>query len=102
MANPALTSLFSTWVFGYTLFLPFPIYAAALWLYANTIIRMLKVKEEVAYGLIFIFLAGRNLQSVYLTLIAILGIFLIISYVHLGKKVGVGIDQGIREQKMVE
>ena len=102
LANPALTSLFSTWVFGYTLFLPFPIYAAALWLYANTIIRMLNVKEEVAYGLIFIFLAGRNLQSVYLTLIAILGIFLIISYVHLGKKVGVGIDQGIREQKMVE
>ena len=102
LANPVLTSLFSTWVFGYTLFLPFPIYAAALWLYANTIIRMLKVKEEVVYGLLFIFLAGRNLQSVYLTLIAILGISLIISYVNLGKKMGAGIDQDIREQTMVE
>jgi hypothetical protein len=47
---------------------------------------MLKVKKEVAYGLLLIFIAGRNLESVYLTLLAILGIFLLIQTVHLGKK----------------
>jgi|TARA_B100001971_G_scaffold9273_1_gene7615 hypothetical protein len=86
LLNPALTSLFSTWVFGYNLFLPFPFYVAALWLYADLIIRMLKVKNEMVYGLLFIFIAGRNLESVYLTLLAILGIFLIIQNVHLEKK----------------
>jgi hypothetical protein len=58
----------------------------ALWFYADLIIRMLKVKKEVAYGLLLIFIAGRNLESVYLTLLAILGIFLLIQTVHLGKK----------------
>ena len=86
LLNPALTSLSSTWIFGYNLFLPFPFYIAALWLYADLIIRMLKVKKEVVYGLLFIFIAGRNLESVYLTLLAILGIFLLIQNVHLEKK----------------
>lgn len=102
LTNPALTALFSTWVFGYTLFLPFPLYAAALWLYADTIIRMLKVKEEVAYGLLFIFLAGRNLQSVYLTLLAILGVFLLTRHAHLQKKVNAGSDQDRREKELVK
>ena len=86
LLNPAIISLYSTWVFGYNLFLPFPFYMVALWLYADLIIRMLKVKKEVAYGLLLIFIAGRNLESVYLTLLAILGIFLLIQTVHLGKK----------------
>ena len=86
LLNPALTSLFSTWVFGYNLFLPFPFYVVVLWLYADLIIRMLKVKKEVAYGLLLIFIAGRNLDSVYLISLSILGIFLLIQNVHLEKK----------------
>jgi hypothetical protein len=86
LLNPAIISLYSTWVFGYNLFLPFPFYVVVLWLYADLIIRMLKVKKEVAYGLLLIFIAGRNLDSVYLILLSILGIFLLIQNVHLEKK----------------
>ncbi len=101
LVNPGLTALFSTWVFGFTLYLPFPLYAIAIWLYADTIIKMLEVKEEVAFGLLFIFLAGRNLQSVYLTLLAIIGIFLLTRYAYFKKKVDVGSDQRRKEKGVV-
>lgn len=77
LRSPWLTSTISTWTLGFTLFLPFPFYTVALWLYCYTLLDTFRTNRRVAYSLILILLAGRTLQLTYLNLLAILGLLLL-------------------------
>lgn len=74
LLNPWATSTLAMLTLGFSLILPFPIYTIALWLYSFVTLGLLGKRKHVAYGLLLILLAGRNLQSTYLALIAITGL----------------------------
>lgn len=80
VGNSWLVSIISMWTLGFTLFLPFPIYLMALGGALLLIATNLRSHPELAYGLLFLLLAGRLMQLTYLNLLGILGFFLVAKY----------------------
>lgn len=77
VGNPWITAIITTWTTGFTLYLPFPAYALALFLFIYGVGMISQKERIVAYGLILVFLAGRALQLTYLNLLAVLGVLLV-------------------------
>ncbi|MFQ5816242.1 MAG: hypothetical protein ACE5G7_07075 [Candidatus Hydrothermarchaeaceae archaeon] len=68
---------FSLWSVGFTLYLPYQIYAIALLLFSSAIIRLLSRGRSAGYGLAFLFIAGYTFQLTYQQLLLILGFVLL-------------------------
>ncbi|MFQ5871764.1 MAG: hypothetical protein ACE5IB_06370 [Candidatus Geothermarchaeales archaeon] len=82
LRSPWITSILATWTVGFTLFLPFPIYAAAIGVYLYLIMTSHGKGTKLHYAFLLIFLGGRMLQLTYLNLLAILGVFLLRQELH--------------------
>lgn len=76
LANPWIASIMAVWTLGFTLYLPFPFYPVAIWLFFYSIVSLPKDRKGLAYGLLLILLAGHLMQLTYLNLLAILGMVL--------------------------
>ncbi|MEE9594402.1 MAG: hypothetical protein V3V92_03285, partial [Candidatus Hydrothermarchaeales archaeon] len=75
--NPKMTAILSIWGIGLTLYLPYQLYAIALWLFASALIRLLSRGRSTGYGLAFLFIAGYTFQLTYQQLLLILGFVLL-------------------------
>lgn len=72
--DPYMLSLVSTWSLGWNLYLPFPLYAIAIWLFSYTVLENIRKRPHVSYGLGLIFIAGYAISLNYQVLEAILGV----------------------------
>ncbi len=73
LRSPWLVSIISMWTLGFIFHLPFPFYLAAFAALLLLIVANIRVNPNLAYGLIFLMLAGRMMQLTYLNLLGILG-----------------------------
>ncbi|MFQ5683693.1 MAG: hypothetical protein ACE5HC_10535 [Candidatus Binatia bacterium] len=74
LLDPYMLSLVATWSLGWTLYLPAPLYAIAIWLFSYTVLENIRIRPYVGYGLGLIFIAGYGISLSYQVLDAILGI----------------------------
>lgn len=72
-----MTAIFSIWSLGFTLFLPYPLYALAIWLFSFTLIKLISQGRFAGYGLAFIFIAGYAFWLSYHNLLSLLGLLLL-------------------------
>ncbi|MBI4496665.1 MAG: hypothetical protein HY689_02040 [Chloroflexi bacterium] len=75
--RPWTIASLTVWTFGFTLFLPAPVYALALWSFLYTVSALVRGGPEdrrLALGLTFIALAGLKLDYSYFALLALLGV----------------------------
>lgn len=77
LVNSYMVPMLTIWSLGFTLYLPLPLYAVALFLFSFTAFDCLAQKRHIGYGLAFIFVAGYALALPYQTLLAVLGTSLI-------------------------
>lgn len=56
--DPAMTGILTIWSTGLTLFLPWPIYALALWLAGVTVLANWQVRPTLAYAILLLISAG--------------------------------------------
>lgn len=77
--NRALVANISIWSTGFSLFLPWPVYAAAIWLFTAGLLaarRRGRRKEFLAYLLILV--AGYNLSLTYTYVVAVVALVLLL------------------------
>lgn len=75
--RPWTVASLSVWTFGFTLFLPAPVYALGLWSYLYTVSALAQgtpAERRLALGLGFIALAGLKLDYSYFNLLALVGV----------------------------
>lgn len=85
LANTGFTGVFATWSLGFNLFLPWPIYAVALALFAYSVLTCFASEPaKAAYatpntglGMLLLLFAGYSLQLSYQHLVAVLAIALL-------------------------
>lgn len=77
LATPWITSILAVWTLGFTMYLPFPFYIIAIWLFLYSLFSLPAEKRGLAYGMVLILLAGHLIQLTYLNLLAILGMLLL-------------------------
>ncbi|MEE8400581.1 MAG: hypothetical protein V3R86_00295 [Candidatus Hydrothermarchaeaceae archaeon] len=77
LMNSEMTAIFSIWSLGFTLFLPYPLYAIAIWLFSFTLIKLISQGQSRGYGLAFIFIAGYAFWLSYHNLLLLLGLLLL-------------------------
>ncbi|HLA47390.1 MAG TPA: hypothetical protein VJ207_07475 [Thermoplasmata archaeon] len=76
-ANPAITAAIAKASFGFTLFLPFPIYALGLWLATSSFLLLRRTRALAkAYGIALVMIAGIDLVLTYQALLATAGLLL--------------------------
>lgn len=74
-APGSTSSILSLWTTGLSLYLPFPLYVLALWLYALTFAHCLATgRTRVAAALVLLFAAGLSLETTYQWLLALLAL----------------------------
>lgn len=73
LASPWIASILVVWTLGFTMYLPFPFYIIAIWLFSYSLLSLPAEKRALAYGMVLILLAGHLIQLTYLNLLAILG-----------------------------
>ncbi len=74
-APGSTSSILSLWTTGLSLYLPFPLYVLALWLYALTFAHCLVTgRTQVAAALVLLFAAGLSLETTYQWLLAVLAL----------------------------
>ncbi len=74
-APGSTSSILSLWTTGLSLYLPFPLYVLALWLYALTFAHCLATgRTQVAAALVLLFAAGLSLETTYQWLLAVLAL----------------------------
>jgi hypothetical protein len=74
LAAPAMTGILAVWSIGLTLYLPWPLYAASLWLAGVTVLVALRRGDLAAWALLLLAAGGYAPQlssQVFLTLIAL-------------------------------
>lgn len=84
IANQGFIGVFSIWSVGFTLYLPFPLYAVSLALYLYTLLTCFAGRADSGYGdasvgmgLLLLPFAGFYLQLTYLHLLAVLALLLL-------------------------
>lgn len=77
LASPWITSILAVWTLGFTMYLPFPFYIIAIWLFLYSLFSLPGDKKALAYGMLLILLAGHLIQLTYLNLLAILGMLFV-------------------------
>lgn len=74
-APGSTSSILSLWTTGLSLYLPFPLYVLALWLFALTVANCLATgRTQVAAALVLLFAAGLSLETTYQWLLAVLAL----------------------------
>lgn len=77
--NLAILASISLWSLGFSLFLPYPLYAAGLWLFGVATLSVRGRGERMRWiGLLLLFAAGYNLNLSYLFFLAVLALILLI------------------------
>jgi hypothetical protein len=74
LAMPSMTGILAIWSTGLTLYLPWPMYGASLWLAGLTVLVSLRRRDLVAWAILLLAAAGYSPQSstqVFLSLIAL-------------------------------
>ena len=79
---PRLLAPIATWAIYFTLHLPVPLYAVALWFYVYMIVDLLRQRSPTAFSFLFIVLAGRMLNTIYLNQLALLSVLMLILSLH--------------------
>jgi hypothetical protein len=74
--DPAMTGILTIWSTGLTLFLPWPVYAAALWLASTTILATWADNPPVAYAVLLFTSAGYAPQLSSQLFCALIGLWL--------------------------
>lgn len=77
LRSPWLTTAFSIFAFGFSLYLPPFVYAAMLWFLAYVMLSSSSIGSHVIYGLSLLILGGIMLQHHYLNILTALGLFLL-------------------------
>lgn len=77
LRSPWLTTALSMFSFGFSLYLPFPVYAVVLWLFTYILITSVLHKSGVVYPLSIFLIGGLMLQHPYLSLLPVLGLLLL-------------------------
>ena len=72
LANGSTSAIISLWTEGLTLYLPFPLYLAAFWLYGWTVVACFQHRDGFAVGcaLVLLFVGGYALEVTYQHLLA--------------------------------
>lgn len=78
--DPYAMSILATWSLGLRLYLPFPLYALALFLFSYTVLDHLWRGKNIGYGLAFIGIAGLTLSLPHQALKALLGLTLLCTH----------------------
>jgi len=81
-ARSPLLAPIATWAIYFTLHLPVPLYAVALWFYVYMIVDLLRQRSPTAFSFLFIVLAGRMLNTIYLNQLALLSVLMLILSLH--------------------
>ena len=79
LANGSTSAILSLWTEGLTLYLPFPLYLAAFWLYAWTVVGCFQRRDGFAVGcaLLLLFVGGYALELTYQHLLAALALLVL-------------------------
>ena len=77
-ARSPLLAPIATWAIYFTLHLPVPLYAVALWFYVYMAVDLIRQRSPTAFSFLFILLAGRMLNTIYLNQLALLGVLMLI------------------------
>jgi hypothetical protein len=88
VVDQGFTGVFTLWSVGYTLFLPWPIYAIALGLFTHAVLtaftrrwpRAREANRGVGIAMLLLLYAGFNLQLTYQHLLAVLGLALLTGF----------------------
>jgi hypothetical protein len=83
-ARSPLLAPIATWAVFFTLHLPVPSYAVALWFYVYMVVDLSRRRSPTAFSFLFILLAGRMLNTIYLNQLALLGVLMMIIPLHQG------------------
>ena len=75
--DPAMTGILTIWSTGLTLFLPWPVYALALWLAGVTVLTTWRVAPAMAYAILLLIAAGYTPQLSSQLFCAIIGLWLL-------------------------
>jgi hypothetical protein len=81
-ARSPLLAPIATWAIYFTLHLPVPLYAVALWFYVYMAVDLIRQRSPTAFSFLFILLAGRMLNTIYLNQLALLGVLMLIMPLH--------------------
>jgi hypothetical protein len=89
MSMPSITPFILIWDFGFTSFMPIPVYLVATWVTVYTIVALLSDKRltTAGIGMALIAIAGLRLDYSYFALLAMVGTLLIASTSELAKEV---------------
>jgi len=79
LANGSTSAILSLWTEGLTLYLPFPLYLAAFWLYGWTVVACFQRRDGFAVGcaLLLLFVGGYVLELTYQHLLAALALLVL-------------------------
>jgi len=79
LTNGSTSAILSLWTEGLTLYLPFPVYLAAFWLYASTVVARFQRRDGFAVGcaLLLLFVGGYALELTYQHLLAALALLVL-------------------------
>ena len=79
--NGSTSAILSLWTEGLTLYLPFPLYLAAFWLFSYTVTACLQRRSGLTVGcaLLLLFVAGFAMELTYQHLLAALALALLVS-----------------------
>lgn len=75
--DPAMTGILTIWSTGLTLFLPWPVYALALWLVGVTVLSTWRTAPLIAYAILLLIAAGYTPQLSSQLFCAIIGLWLL-------------------------
>lgn len=78
VTNAWILSIIAIWTVGFTMFMPFPIYAATVFLFTYTVADSWSHSNRwLASALLMLFLAGRVTQLGYLSMLMVIGLALL-------------------------
>lgn len=77
VSKASFIPMFAVWTLYFTMILPSPIYAAAIFAFVYALICLLQNRRNEGVGLLLVGLGGRMFQNVYLTNLPVLGILML-------------------------
>ncbi|MBQ03562.1 hypothetical protein CL673_02470 [Candidatus Bathyarchaeota archaeon] len=81
--SPLLAPI-ATWSVYFTLHLPAPFYVVALWFYIYMIVDLFQQRSPIVFSFLFLLLAGRMLNTIYLNQLALLSVLVLIMPLYQG------------------
>jgi len=100
--DPAMTGILTIWSTGLTLFLPWPVYALALWLAGVTVLTTWRVAPAMAYAILLLIAAGYTPQLSSQLFCAIIGLWLLARPLPLTALDRQPVDQPVRNNLITD